>query len=136
MAVRSGQITADSTAMSLSITGGSTITLVPVNSGPKNVELVVSTDTDSRTRRRFKVSTNDSKPAASMPSGYTMNKATVDILSPITLANGKVEYSKVSITKQTSVENTAAQITELRRLAAQVCLDSDFDDLWVLNSNQ
>lgn len=136
MTVRNGQVTAGSTAMSLSITGGSAITLVPVKSSSSDVELVVSTDTDSRTRRRVKVSTVDSKPAPSMPSGYTMNKGTVDIIIPKVLSNGKTEYAKFTVIKQTSVENTSAEITEARRLLAQVALDSDFDDFWNLNSNQ
>lgn len=134
MAIQSGQITAGSTAMSLSITGGSAVTLTSIGGTGKSQELVIATDTDSRVRRRVKVSAVDSKPVASMPSGFTMNKGSIEFISPKVLANGKTEYPKISVIKNISVENTASEITELRRILAQLALDPDFDDFWNLNS--
>lgn len=133
--ITNGQITAGSTAMSLSITGGSAITWTPV-SGVNPVEYVVSADTDSRTRRRLKTMMTDAKPSASMPSGYTMNKGQMELILPKTLANGKMEYAKYTLIKNSSVENTTAEITEHRRLLAQLVLDSDFDDFFNLNSGK
>lgn len=136
MAIRNGQITAGSTAMSLTITGGSAITLVPTSAGANSVELAVSSDSDVRTRRRVKVQTVDAKPSASMPSGYTMSKGTLDLIIPKTLANGKTEYAKYTVVKNSSVENTIDEITEHRRLLAQLVLASVSDEFWNLNSNQ
>lgn len=130
------QITAGSTAMSLSITGGAAVTFTPTNVKSNGRDLVVSSDADMRSRRKLSVSTNDARPAASAASGYTMIQGTLDFVVPKTLANGKVDYPKIQLKKYFSVENTAAEITEFRRVLAQIALDSDFDDFWNLNSNQ
>lgn len=134
--LQNGQITAGSTAMSLSITGGSAITLTKVSGSGNSNEFVVSTDTDTRTRRRIKATTSKATANNGMASGFTLDKGTLELISPKTLANGKMDYPKITVTYNTSVENTAAEKTELRRLLAQMALDSDFDDFWNIQSNQ
>jgi len=131
-----GTLVVGSTAMSLSITGGTSNTLVPISSDGSGRELVFSGDTNAVTRKRLKIRSTSEKVNASMPSGYNMRKGELTLLVPQVLANGKVEYNRYRILRDESVEITVAQVAENRRLVAQLVLDADTDDFWSVNSNQ
>lgn len=134
--ISNGAITVDSTAMTLSITAGTSNTLVPISSDGSGRELVFSGDTNAVTRKRLKVRTVEPKVNTSMPSGYNMRKGELTLLVPQVLANGKMEYNRYRILRDESVELTTNQALANKRLVAQLVLDSDFDDFWALNSNQ
>lgn len=134
MPLSNGQLTIGSTAMSLTITGGTACTLTAISADAGSRELVFASDTVPATRRRLKVRTQEPRVNASMPSGFTMRKKNWALIVPVPLANGKIEYNKYSLSVDESVETTTTQMTDNRRLIAQLTLDADTDDFYLLNS--
>lgn len=96
-----------------------------------NVHTLVATgDASLLTRRSIVCSAKDPKVSPGAPNGYTQARATVVFKSPMELDNGNVTVNTVRIEVAYDAEASAAEVDELRIMAAQCLIDADFDDLY------
>jgi len=117
-------------ATSIDVTGGTDLTFASLGSpGDKNTIYAVD-DPDVRTRRDVICSSNIARVKADAPNGYTQSRRSVFIKVPLTLDNGKVTVNTFKGELSTDVETTDAEKLEIRQLAAQVMIDSDFIEFW------
>jgi len=114
---------------SITVTGGSALTFTSMAPGAKN-ELIVSADTDLRTRRTMTVEAKMAKPAVGAPNGYSQQRMTVLYRKPKLLANGKIIVNTVRVEMAYDVETTQTEIQELMDVGAQTLFDADFTALW------
>lgn len=118
----------------ISVTGGSALTFVPVTNNGSNVELVVATDTDNRTRRRLLASVSLPKVSPTAPNGYTQARVEVKFRKPKLLANGKYTTNELIVSMRYDAETSDTEIQEMRDVGAQLLFDADFANTWKLQS--
>ncbi len=107
-------------------TGGTALTFGSTGiENSKNV-LYCNEDDNALDRRTIEVSVKRPKVSVSAPNGYTQQRTTFVVKSPLTLDNGNITVNTVRIEFSTDVETTDAEIDELRLLANQICSDADF----------
>lgn len=112
-------------------TGGTGLT-VKTSTNPQgtSVKAYVAEDTDLRTRRSMEFSVSEPKPNSASPNGFTLARNSVYVKVPFTLDNGEVTTHTIQIKMARDAEATQAEILELRKLGAQILIDSDLDDFY------
>lgn len=110
----------------ISASGGTTVNWASTGLvGSKNT-LVVTADTDFRTRRQIDAVIKQPNPQASAPNGYTQCRGSLLYKKPILLANGKITVNTVLVQVAYDVETSAAQVQDMLDVGAHFCFDSDF----------
>lgn len=110
----------------ISVTGGTTQTFAPSGTPvPDGVEIVDVNEADYRLRTRI---TNRAKMPSynSVTATYSKGKRMVNIIKPKVLASGETVFPVVRIEYEDHPEMTAAECLELRKIAAQTLVDSDW----------
>lgn len=109
--------------------GGSAITF-SASSNPQgnSIRAYVNEDLDLLTRRTVEFSVSEPKPNTASPSGHTLARNSVFVRVPFTLDNGLVTTHTIQIKMARDAEATSAEILELRKLGAQLLIDSELDD--------
>lgn len=92
--------------------------------------LYATGDADLRTRRTIVCSAKEAKVAPGAPNGYTQARATAVFKTPLVLDNGNITVNTVRIEVAYDIESSAAEVTELKLMAAQILTDSDFAALF------
>lgn len=116
-------------ATSLTVVGGSAKTYSPNGVTVKNgIQIIDKSVADIRTRP---VITVRAIPSRLLADGtWSFSKCSIGITRPKIASNGSQLFPSIEITLNKHVENTLAEIQELRFEAAQVLFDTDFVDLW------
>lgn len=117
----------------LSATGGTAVVFSDDGTTiPNGVRLVVPADTNYVTRRnavaKYRAPTVDSQ------GQYSKDKKSLSIAFPMVLANGKVVTNVLRIEREVHPEYSAANATEMNKLAAQLLFDTDLDNFWAAGS--
>lgn len=115
---------------SIAATGGTALTLASAGSDGITNRLIVTADTDFRTRRSIVASIKTPKPLATAPNGYTQARSKAVYTKPKLLANTKYTNNTISIEISVDVETTQTEIQELMDVGAQMLFDADFIQLW------
>lgn len=121
------------TGATLSATGGTAKVFaddgVTIQNG---VHLTVPATTDYRVRES---ATFKYRPPALLTDGsYTRDKKSVSFNIPQLLANGKIVNNVVRIEREVHPELSAANATDLNKMAAQMLFDADTDNFWAAGS--
>lgn len=87
-------------------------------------------DTDLRSRRTIDFSVKEPKILATAPAGYTQARANCYLRVPFTLDNGNTTTNTLKIEVAYDAEATQAEVLELRKLGAQILVDSDLDEFF------
>jgi len=75
------------------------------------------------------------KPPTLLPTGvYTRDKKSVSLNIPQILASGAIVNNVIRIEREVHPEMSAANATDLNKLAAQLLFDSDADNFWAAGS--
>ena len=101
--------------------GGTALAFSSLGGSPGNTLYAID-DPDIRTRRDIVCNTTAARPKSDAPNGYPTPRTTLD--------NGNVTVNTIRIEMSTDVETTDAEKLELRSIAAQVLVDSDFLEFW------
>jgi len=96
------------------------------------VHLVVPADTDYRTRRS--VTAKFRPPVVDKDGVYTKDKKYLSFNVPQILASGKIVNNVIRVEREVHPELSAAQCTELNKVAAQLLFDTDVDGFWATGS--
>lgn len=100
---------------------------------PGGVHLVASGDTDYQTRRSC--TAKYKAPSLDPVSGqYGKDKKSISLTKPIVLSTGKVVFNVIRVEREVHPSLSAAECTELNKLAAQLLIDSDTDNFWGVGS--
>lgn len=99
-----------------------------------SVKLACSTDTEYRTRKTIDVSIKEPKASASAPGGMTQARINSYARVPLLLDNGSYTTCTVRAEIAFDPEYTTAEVLELRKLGAQLFVDTDMDDAYNLLS--
>ena len=109
--------------------GGTALAFSSLGGSPGNTLYAID-DPDIRTRRDIVCNTTAARPKSDAPNGYTQQRTNATVKIPLTLDNGNVTVNTIRIEMSTDVETTDAEKLELRSIAAQVLVDSDFLEFW------
>lgn len=120
----------------ISVTGGSTRTLVSVGSSVSKNQFYVNEDASSLTRRKLKISSTEAKPNPQTPGGYTQERATLTYVVPKTLANGASTTNSFSGTFAVDRETTDAERVALIEEFCQMAIGTSFSDLFLRLNTQ
>lgn len=115
---------------SVAATGGTALPFGSLGSPGSINTLYASDDSDIRTRREIVCQTRAARQNVDTPNGYTQSRSIVTVKTPLSLDNGEVTVNTVRIEIATDVETTDAEKLELRNIAAQAIIDSDFLEFW------
>lgn len=96
--------------------------------GIHNVALDDSSEFINQTGLQF--TTKAPKVLASAPNGYTQRRCTVVIQRPLALDNDGRTVNTLRMELAVDIETTAAEVSSLLELGAQVLFDSDYSDFW------
>lgn len=112
---------------SIAPTGGTALAFASSgNLSNGKVSLVVSADTDLRTRRQIDVTVKPPAASTNAPNGYTQARVQFLFKKPKLLANGKITVNTARVEFSYDVETTQTEIQELADVAAQMSFDADF----------
>lgn len=93
------------------------------------VQLVVPADTDYSVRRmataKYRPPTIDSKTGV-----YSKDKKSISYTIPVVLTTGQVVFNVIRIEREVHPSLSAANCTEMNKIAAQLLTDSDTDGFW------
>lgn len=109
--------------------GGSALPFASLGIRNNTNVLYATGDADLRTRRSIVCSVKEPKVSTGAPNGYTQARATMIFKSPLTLDNGNVTVNTVRVEIAYDVETSAAEVTELSVIGAQLLADADFSSL-------
>lgn len=121
-------------ATGVTVTAGTGQTFVNDGAEIQNgVHLVDSGQTDYRIRRNltFKVKQPVYDPYRS---GYSKDRKSISLVSPKILTDGTTAFNLIRIEREVHPETTAAEATDINRIAAQLLSDADFDSFWSVGS--
>lgn len=114
----------------ISVSGGTDLSFV--DNGvtiPNGVQVVATSDTDYQTRRvatvKYRPATLDPKTAI-----YTKDKKSISFVKPIVLASGQVVFNTIRVEREVHPSLSAADASELNKLASQLLTDADLDGFW------
>lgn len=118
----------------LAATGGTALAFasngITVSNG---VQLVVPADTSYVTRRS--ITAKFRPPVVGRDGVLSRDKKDISLNKPLTLASGKVVNNVIRISREIHPELSAAEATELNKLAAQLLFDTDTDGFWATGSS-
>lgn len=130
MGMKNMQLTASAT---LAATGGSALVLadngVTIQNG---VQLVVPADTNYATRRSLTAKYRP--PVVNKDGTLSRDKKYISFTVPKALASGAIVNNVIRIEREVHPEFTAAECTEINKLAAQLLFDTDTDGFWATGS--
>lgn len=121
-----------STGATIAVTGGTAKAFVDTGvSVPGGVNVVVpATAASVRESATFR-----HRPAQLLPDGsWTRKKETVSLTVPKLLASGKIVNNTFRLERDIHPETSAAEAVDLNKLAAQLCVDADTDNFWLVGS--
>lgn len=121
-----------STGATIAVTGGTAKAFVDTGvSVPGGVQVVVpASNANVRESATFR-----HRPAQLLPDGtYTRKKDTATITVPMVLASGKVVNNVIRIERDVHPEASNAAATDLNKLGAQLLVDADTDNFWLVGS--
>lgn len=96
---------------------------------PNGVHLCVPADADYQTRRT--VTAKYKAPAVDAKTGtYGKDKKSISLTLPIVLTSGSVVFNVIRVEREVHPSLSAANATELNKLAAQLLIDADLDAFW------
>jgi len=96
------------------------------------VHLTVPATADYRVRES--VTAKFRPPTLLVDGTYTRDKKSVSLNVPQILASGKIVNNVLRIEREVHPELSAANATDLNRMAAQLLFDSDTDNFWAAGS--
>jgi len=100
---------------------------------PNGLHLIVPSDTDFTTRRqvtvKYRPSTYDTKTGK-----FTKDKKTLSLVKPYVNTDGSIVFSVIRVERELYPLESAANATEMLKLAAQMCVDTDLDSFWATGS--
>lgn len=91
---------------------------------------IVDDGSEYLNQTRFTFVVKDPVPDASAPNGYTQQRISVNVFTPLALDNGNRTVRKGSITISEDIESTAAERLTMRVYLAQLLTDPDYTELW------
>lgn len=106
--------------------GGTDLTFESQGSSLGQNRIIVSADTDLRTRREIMAVVKEPRVQSSAPNGYTQARSSITFKSPLLLDNGLVTVNTLKLELSTDVETSSAEKDEMLILGAQFLTDSDF----------
>lgn len=109
----------------ISVTGGSTKTLVSAGGSSSEGRFYINEDTDSATRRIAKTSVKTGTANKSMPGGYNQDRATLALQQPKVLADASRGVNQCIIDLKVFPETTDAERLKLLEEAIQIALNGD-----------
>jgi len=116
-------------AATVSATGGTALALVDTGvTVPNGLQLVVPADTNYALRRS--ITARVRPPVLDKTGVYGKDKKYVSFTVPKLLASGKVVPNVIRVEREIHPETTAAEASEMLKLAAQLCIDADLDNFW------
>lgn len=83
---------------------------------------------------RQKVIATSRMPTLQADGSYSKQKTSVRFVMPITLADGTISYNVARVEIEAHPESSAANLAELREMAAQMAIQAGLDDLYVAGS--
>lgn len=117
----------------IAVTGGSAKAFIDDGvTVPNGVHVVCPATVDARVREHatFKV-----RPAVVLPDGtFQRRKDVVSITFPQLLASGKVVNNVIRVERDVHPELAAAEAVNQLKMAAQLLIDSDLDNFWLVGS--
>lgn len=117
----------------LAATGGTAVVFADDGvTVPNGVHLVVPADTNYALRRSATIKYRP--PVLDNLGAYSRDKKYISITRPLTLASGKIVNNVLRVEREVHPELSAAECTELNKLAAQLLFDSDVDSFWAAGS--
>lgn len=118
------------TAGTLSVTGGTSITLSNFGTVGSVLTLGNAAATDFRLRETVKFQVKEARPMASAPNGTSQSRATATISVPKLLANGKYTVNSISTTLAFDPESSDADKVKLMDIMAQLLFGADYVSFW------
>lgn len=121
-----------STGAAIAVTGGTAKAFVDTGvTVPGGVQVVApATAMNVRENATFR-----HRAAQLLPDGtFTRTKQVASITVPLLLANGKVVNNVVRIERDIHPETSNAAATDLNKLGAQLLVDADTDNFWLVGS--
>lgn len=116
------------TGATMAPTGGTDLTFSGTGIKNNTHTIVVAADADLRMRRSIVCTVREPRVLVGAPNGMSQARTSFVFKTPIALDNGLTTVNKVTIEFSSDVETTAAQLEEMRIIAAQICSDADFAD--------
>lgn len=110
----------------MSPSGGTALAFESQGSTLATNKLIVTADTDLRTRREISATIKEPRVQASAPNGYTQARSILVFKAPLSLDNGNITVNTLRIELAFDVETTDAEKDELLVLGSQFLNDSDF----------
>lgn len=127
MPVQSAVVKSGATAMTP--TGGSDLTLTPTGLTVANgIQIANAAQTDFRIRQNCVLKVK--QPTINGLGVYSKDKKSVTFVAPKILASGSTVFNLIRIEREVHPESTAAEMTELNMIGAQLLSDSDFTNFW------
>jgi len=127
MSITSASVLVDGT---VATTGGTATTMLSKGNTLDQHKVILDDGSEFIAATTIDFAVKEPKVSTSAPNGYTQRRRTVKILSPLALDNGNTTVNSMKIELSCDHEMTAAEITSLKVLAAQLIHDSDFDEFW------
>lgn len=122
------------TGATMSTTGGTALACVDNGVTIANgVQLVVPADADYQTRRQM---TAKYKPPTLDPATgqYGKDKKSISYVIPIVLTTGRVVFNTIRVEREVHPSMSAANLTDMNKIGAQLLIDSDTDNFWAAGS--
>lgn len=111
--------------------GGSALTWAASSSSNGNsIKAYCEQDTNLLLRRNIEFSVTEPRPNSASVSGVTLARNAIYVKVPRTLASGDVTTETIQIKFARHAETLAADILEMRKLGAQLFIDSELDDFF------
>lgn len=130
MSIIGSTVKAGTTAVS--VTGGSDITFALTGQTVTNgLNVSVSEDTDYRTRRN---ATFKSRVPSVTNGVYSKGKNEVVFVKPTALSDGSVVFNTVRISVEAHPSLGTSDVTDLRRIGAQLLTAAAYDSFWNLGA--
>lgn len=121
-------------ATGITVTAGSALALSLVAAAPGKAELAALTDSQIA-RRSVSLSATEGQLYPQAQTGYTQNRRNAIVRTPVSktppgAASAVTTLNTAKIQLAFDVQSTDAEVLELKMLACQAIMDSDFDGFW------
>lgn len=117
----------------VSATGGTALVLTGNGiSIPNGVQMVVAADTDYSLRRS--VTARVRNPSLNKDGVWSKDKKVISYTVPIRLATGQIVHNVIRVERELHPEAASTVGPELNKLGAQLLVDSDADNFWLVGS--
>jgi hypothetical protein len=120
------KITVKTGSSAVSLTGGSDVDFTMTSQTAKGFTLAALADAYNL-RRKMVFTRTEPKVSSSAPGGYTQQRSSGLVVTPITLANGNTTTNTASYNLAFDPESSVAQKLEQRLVLVQMIMDSELD---------